>query len=153
MGWLFARRGIRLVVYQRACRGSRRGSRGLASLTVRVRPSTSWPWSLAIAVLAAVPSGISTKPKPLEPALSIYPLTELNCHLIWEVTRNSPGGDNDVARHDLCPLRQGATRLCHGPGQLGEAFGCATPRCPVCPDRRATVYPRVTVFLSGAVDE
>jgi len=25
-----------------------------------------WPWSLAIAVLAAVPSCISTKPKPLE---------------------------------------------------------------------------------------
>ena len=47
-----------------ARRASRRGSRGLASLTVSVRPSISWPWSLAMAVRAAVPSGISTKPKP-----------------------------------------------------------------------------------------
>src|SRR5207244_6546755 len=49
------------VAYQRERLGSRRGSRGLASLTVRVRPPISWPWSLAMAVLAAVPSGISTK--------------------------------------------------------------------------------------------
>src|SRR2546427_1115138 len=56
--------GDRRGVYQRACRGSRRGSRGLASLTVRVRPSISWPCSLAMAVLAAGPSGLSPKPKP-----------------------------------------------------------------------------------------
>src|SRR5262249_10160095 len=87
------------------------------------------------------------------PALSIYPLTELNCHLVWEVTRNAPGDDNHVARHDLCPLRQVPTHLCHVPGQLGEALGCATPRCAVRSDCRATVYPRVTVFLAGAVDE
>src|SRR5262249_15260740 len=99
------------------------------------------------------PSSYPRALRPSRTALSIYPLTELNCHLVWEVTRNAPGDDNHVARHDLCPLRQGATHLCHGPGQLGEAFGCATPRCAVRSDCRATVYPRVTVFLAGAVDE
>jgi hypothetical protein len=33
----------------------------------------------------------------LQAALSTCARIELNCHLIWEVIRNSPGGDNDVA--------------------------------------------------------
>jgi hypothetical protein len=33
------------VAYQRDRLGSRRGSRGLASLTVKVRPASSLPWS------------------------------------------------------------------------------------------------------------
>src|SRR4029450_5767266 len=32
--------------------------------------------------------------------------------------RISLGGDDHVARHDLCPLRQGAPDLCDGPGCL-----------------------------------
>src|SRR3989454_238693 len=66
------------VGYQRDRLASRRGSRGLASLTVRVRPSISWPWSLAIAVLAAVRSGISTKPKPLERPVSRSVITRIS---------------------------------------------------------------------------
>src|SRR6266704_2977320 len=66
------------VAYQRERLGSRRGSRGLASLTVRVRPPISWPWSLAMAVLAAVPSGISTKPKPLERPVSRSVMTRIS---------------------------------------------------------------------------
>src|SRR5207248_10143802 len=59
-----------LMAYQRARLGSRRGSRGLASLTVRVRPSRSLPWSPWMAALAAALSGISMKPKPLERPVS-----------------------------------------------------------------------------------
>src|SRR6266702_3428827 len=70
--------GDRRGVYQRACRGSRRGSRGLASLTVRVRPAIAWPWSLAIAVLAAVPSCLSAKPKPLERPVSRSVITRIS---------------------------------------------------------------------------
>jgi hypothetical protein len=35
----------RAVAYQRARLGSRRGSRGFASLTLRVRPPSALPWS------------------------------------------------------------------------------------------------------------
>ena len=63
------------------------------------------------------------------------------------------GGDDHVAVDVLCPLRQGAPDLCNGPGCPGAAPGCATPGCPVCPYRRATIDPRVTVFLRGAADE
>ena len=36
--------------------------------------------------------------------------------------RISPGGEDHVAGHDLCPLRQGASDLCDGPGGLGETL-------------------------------
>src|SRR5216683_3907942 len=58
------------LAYQRDRLGSRRGSRGLASLTVRARPSSSLPLSPWMAALAAALSGISTKPKPLERPVS-----------------------------------------------------------------------------------
>jgi hypothetical protein len=60
--------GTRLywVVYQRGWRGSRRGSRGRASLTVRARPAHCAPLRASMALSAAWLSGISTKPKPRE---------------------------------------------------------------------------------------
>src|SRR6266496_4064130 len=63
------------------------------------------------------------------------------------------GGDDHAARHDLCPLRQGASDLCDGSGDLGATPRCPTYRRPLCPYRRATVYPRLTVFLSRSADE
>src|SRR5215475_6141271 len=54
------------VVYQRGWRGSRRGSRGRASLTVRARPARDIPLRASMALCAARLSGISTKPKPRE---------------------------------------------------------------------------------------
>src|SRR5215510_261954 len=59
-----------LLAYQRERLNSRRGSRGLASLTVRARPSNSLPLSPWMATLAAWLSGISTNPKPLERPVS-----------------------------------------------------------------------------------
>ena len=54
----------RVPAYQRGWRGSRRGSRGRASLTVRARPATCVPLRASMALCAARVSGISTKPKP-----------------------------------------------------------------------------------------
>ena len=45
-------------------------ARGLASLTVRVRPASSVPWRPARAVVVLVLSGIATKLKPLERPVS-----------------------------------------------------------------------------------
>src|SRR6266487_7025029 len=58
------------AAYQRDRLGSRRGSRGLASLTVSARPSSSVPLSPWMAAVAAWLSGISTNPKPLERPVS-----------------------------------------------------------------------------------
>src|SRR2546426_11184019 len=49
--------------YQRDRLVSRRGSRGFASLTVRVRPASSLPWSPAMAGFAGGVSGLLTKAK------------------------------------------------------------------------------------------
>src|SRR5262250_2484601 len=64
--------------YQRERFDSRRGSRGFASLTVRVRPANSLPWSPAMALFAVVLSGISTKPKPLERPVSRSIMTRIS---------------------------------------------------------------------------
>src|SRR4029450_7868101 len=95
----------------------------------------------------------STKWEALSPALSICALIWLHCHLVSAISRISPGGDKHVAGHDLCPLCQGASDLCDGPSGLGATPGCPTSGCPLCPHRRATIYPRITVFLLGAADE
>src|SRR5215813_7392447 len=64
--------------YQRDRLVSRRGARGFASLTVRVRPASSLPWSPAMALFAVVLSGISTKPKPLERPVSRSIMTRIS---------------------------------------------------------------------------
>src|SRR5262249_17893085 len=86
-------------------------------------------------------------------ALSTCALILLNCYLILGSPRISLGGDKHAAGHHLCPLRQRASDLCDGPRSLRAAPGCATPRRPLRPHRRATVYPRAHVFLPGADDE
>ena len=58
------------VVYQRGWRGSRRGSRGRASLTVSARPARDMPLRASMALCAAWLSGISTKQKPRERPVS-----------------------------------------------------------------------------------
>ncbi len=58
------------AAYQRDRLSAGRDSRGFASLTVSARPASIVPWSFAMAVLAAVLSGISTNPKPLERPVS-----------------------------------------------------------------------------------
>src|SRR5712691_11099162 len=65
-----ATRLVSSVVYQRGWRGSRRGSRGRAWLTVRARPATCVPLRASMARCAARLSGISTKPKPRERPVS-----------------------------------------------------------------------------------
>src|SRR5262245_42050238 len=66
--------------------------------------------------------------KPKGPALSTCALIRLHCHLVSAISRISLGGDDHVAGHDLCPLRQGASDLCNGPSCPGAAFRCATLR-------------------------
>ena len=84
------------LAYQRDRLVSRRGSRGLASLTVSARPSSSLPLSPCIAALAAVLSGISTKPKPLE--LAGIPVGN-DIHLVHRtiLIRRAGGGHQSVA--------------------------------------------------------
>jgi class 3 adenylate cyclase len=64
----------------------------------------------------------------LGPALSTCALILLNCYLICEFSRLSFGGNKHAAEHHLCPLRQGASDLCHGSSSLGEAPGCPPHR-------------------------
>jgi hypothetical protein len=74
---------------------------------------------------------------------------KLSSHL--RESRISLGGDAHVAGHDLCPLCQGASHLCDGSRCPGATPRCTTLGRPVCPYCRATIYPRVTVFLAGTV--
>src|SRR5215831_19273262 len=62
------------------------------------------------------------------PALSTCALILLHCYLICEFPRLSLGGNKHAAEHHLCPLRQGASDLCHGSSSLGEAPGCPPHR-------------------------
>src|SRR5205807_3574690 len=57
--------------------------------------------------------GIKVFRTPYRSALSTCALILLNCYLICEFPRLSLGGNKHAAEHHLCPLRQGATDLCH----------------------------------------
>src|SRR5215471_13064899 len=65
---------------------------------------------------------------PKGAALSTCALILLHCYLICEFPRLSLGGNKHAAEHHLCPLRQGASDLCHGSSSLGEAPGCPPHR-------------------------
>src|SRR2546426_11311227 len=86
--------------YQRDRLVSRRGSRGFASLTVRVRPASSLPWSPAMAGFAVGFVGILTKAKPLGWAV----LASLN-------NRTSPPGPHRSKTWPKAPTRVGDARI------------------------------------------
>ena len=75
--WLYNLQGYRRSRPRPPPKPPDRFSRGLASLTVRVRPSRSVPFRASIAFSASAES-ISTKPKPFDRPVILY--------------RNNPGG-------------------------------------------------------------
>ena len=93
----------------------------------------AWRRSAACGASCAPPcTGSGTSPRGLPSAEGLWgspfnmrsDLAKLSSRL--RSLRISLGGDGHVARHDLCPLRQGAPDLCDSPGCLRAAPGCAT---------------------------
>src|SRR5712691_8285276 len=90
----------------------------------RQPPTEKWNWECKQCPTRNWHSGF----QPLQPALSTCALILLNCYLICEFPCLSLGGNKHAAEHHLCPLRQGASDLCHGSSSLGEAPGCPPHR-------------------------